>query len=119
VPLVDRIVRLVSMLADNNATMSWLDAAPAGHRHDGGFWVACPFCADDPLGMCSACDGTRQIWEMPREADGVSTTTPAELDAVVNSHTVDALARRVDALEYTVRNLQRLAQQTHGPEAGL
>lgn len=48
VPLVDRIVRLVSMLA----------------------------------------------------AD--STTTPAELDAVVDSHMVDALARRVDALEYVL-----------------
>lgn len=64
VPLVDRIVVLVSMLAANGAT------------------------------------------------------TPGELDAAANSP-VDALARRVDALEYTVRNLQRLAQQTHGPEAGL
>ncbi len=29
------------------------------------------------------------------------------------------LARRVDGLEHTVRNLQRLAQSVHGPEAGL
>ena len=29
------------------------------------------------------------------------------------------LAKQVDALEYTVRNLQRLAQNVHGPEAGL
>ena len=29
------------------------------------------------------------------------------------------LARRVDELENTVRNLQRLAQSVHGPEAGL
>ena len=29
------------------------------------------------------------------------------------------LERRMDAMEYTVRNLQRLAQGVHGPEAGL
>jgi hypothetical protein len=39
----------------------------SGHKHDGGFWISCPFCVDDPLGMCSACNGTRRIWEMPRE----------------------------------------------------
>ncbi len=43
-------------------------AAPAGHRHDGGFWITCPFCVDDDLGVCSACNGTRRIWEMPAEA---------------------------------------------------
>ncbi|MCG3145991.1 MAG: hypothetical protein HONDAALG_03770 [Gammaproteobacteria bacterium] len=69
-----------------------------------------------------------------------STTTPAELDAVVDKCTVDALARRVEELEIaiqadvrdrladrqqiaaltrTVTNLRRLAQQTHGLEAGL
>jgi hypothetical protein len=42
--------------------------APAGHRHDGGFWITCPFCVDDDLGICSACNGTRRIWEMPAEA---------------------------------------------------
>lgn len=41
--------------------------APPGHRHDDGYWITCPFCVDDPLGMCSACNGTRRIWEMPRE----------------------------------------------------
>ena len=50
----------------------WLEsleitAPPAGHRHDGGFWITCPFCVNDDLGMCSACNGTRRIWEMPAE----------------------------------------------------
>lgn len=45
-------------------------AAPAGHHHDGGHWITCPFCVDDKLGMCSACNGTRRIWEMPAEDGG-------------------------------------------------
>lgn len=36
-------------------------------RRDGGHWIDCPFCADEELGVCSACNGTRRIWEMPRE----------------------------------------------------
>ena len=43
------------------------DDTPSGHRNDGGHWIACPFCEDDELGMCSACNGTRRIWEMPAE----------------------------------------------------
>jgi len=42
-----------------------------------------------------------------------------ELDTVADRHIVNALANRLDTLEYTVRNLQRLAQTVHGPEAGL
>lgn len=40
---------------------------PAGHRHDGGYWIVCPFCADDIGGNCVACNGTLRIWEMPPE----------------------------------------------------
>ena len=36
-------------------------------RRDCGVWIRCPFCEDDEKGMCSACNGTRRIWEMPRE----------------------------------------------------
>jgi hypothetical protein len=32
---------------------------------------------------------------------------------------IDALRTQLAKLEYTVRNLQRLAQSVHGPEAGL
>lgn len=38
---------------------------------------------------------------------------------VLDARQMHGLANRVDALEYTVGNLQRLAQAVHGPEAGL
>jgi hypothetical protein len=53
--------RLEAMLATiHNET-------PPGHRHDGGHWIACPFCADDLGRQCGACNGTQRIWEMPAE----------------------------------------------------
>ncbi len=39
-------------------------APPPIRRHDGGFWVICPYCTTDLDGMCSACNGTRRIWEI-------------------------------------------------------
>ena len=53
--------RLEAMLATIH------DETPPGHRHDGGHWITCPFCDDDLGRMCSACNGTRRIWEMPAE----------------------------------------------------
>jgi hypothetical protein len=43
------------------------DDTPEGHCNDGGRWIECPFCTDDLGRGCSACNGTRRIWEMPRE----------------------------------------------------
>jgi hypothetical protein len=70
---IDELERQIKNLA---AATNWdrvmgllqqLDPPPPGHRHDGGHWITCPFCVDDKLGMCSACDGTRRIWDMPPE----------------------------------------------------
>jgi hypothetical protein len=69
--LVERLAALETCVANLNLSnlssrVAYNDV-PAGHEHDGGSWITCPFCVDDPLGMCSACNGTRRIWEMPRE----------------------------------------------------
>jgi len=70
-------------LAELEARIAALETNhPTGHQHDGGHWIPCPFCPDDEIGMCSACNGTRRIWEMPRE------------DAPDIMATYDMLARR-------------------------
>jgi hypothetical protein len=68
-------------------------------------------------------DGSRVLcYDVEHECNGVRL---AEMEcALENERTmrrgdVERLTKRIDALEYTVRNLQRLIQQTHGPEAGL
>jgi hypothetical protein len=71
----DQLAALKAVVANLNLSnlgsrVAYLECqaqVPSGHKHDGGFWISCPFCVDDPLGMCSACNGTRRIWEMPRE----------------------------------------------------
>jgi hypothetical protein len=68
--LSDTMRRIVAEIDNRlDALEAWrrhCKVAP-GYNHSDGRWITCPFCVDDPLGMCSACNGTRRIWEMPRE----------------------------------------------------
>jgi hypothetical protein len=75
---------------------------------------------DEYVTICLAVDVLRKrMCKLVERCDGQADQINRLVGFAASDQAHKDLARRVETLEYTVRNLQRLAQSVHGPEAGL